>query len=196
MYHRMRVRLPWYVGTWGFRDFFTTTAEHHVWVDGSYSFHLVKVNSTAQREIMDAAAVWVGLMSDQDPYNFVVTKTRDGAIQRIVVGISNQHYFDEYLLDKYGWISLYQPLKGQKGSPAMNAPEYTHPVRPRSYDAQIDNIELHTLNPREVRTPHAGDYFERSEHDVTLAPFPDYGVLTTLKSITSHYRLHAWWSKS
>lgn len=121
-------------------------------------------------------------MNDPDPYNFAVAKTRDRTMQRSILGKSGEHYLDEYLLDKYGWIGLYQPLKGQRGSPALVAIESTHSVRPRLYDGHVDNIELHMLNPREVRNLSTGDYFELHYLLVTSPETDNYDWID--KSIT------------
>lgn len=153
-------KIIWYIGTWGFRDYFNTTAEHFVWVHQNYTFHLVNVDMIVLNDIQDVGAVWVELMNDRDVYSQVVSKTHDGIIQRNIVGSSGEHFLDEYTLDEECWISLQDPLKGQLGSPALIMLDSSHFVRPRWYDGiGIDNIELHLLNPRQTRTLHKGDKF-------------------------------------
>lgn len=166
-------KLICYKGEWAFRDLFASGAEHYVWVKGETVFHYVKAQLTVLKDISDVGAVWVELMNDADVYSNIATKTEGGVIERAATGTTNQHYLDNYTLGRYGWVAIYGPMRGQKGSAALVAIEASDPVHPRSFDGHVDNIELHMLDPRKTTTLPTGRTF-----------YLDYLLLVSTKSNT------------
>lgn len=152
-------RIIQYRGEWAFRDLFTSAAEHHIWVRGKTVFHYVQTDLTVLKEIPNVGAVWVELMNDADTYGTIAVKTQTQIIERKATGTTDQHYLDENTLDEAGWITIYGPRGGQQGSAALVVMNASDPVHPRSYDGHVDNIELHMLDPRQVRTLPAGQSF-------------------------------------
>jgi hypothetical protein len=161
-----------YEGTWRFRDYFTTKARHSVWSDQEYVYHLVRARLDIMTSIDDVGAVWVELMNDGDAYTYVITKTKSGLIRRGAPGRTKKHYLDEYLLDNGGWIAMYGARKGQSGSPALVLLTASQPVRPRQWDCNTDNIELHLLDPKLARNLNPGAPLEL-EYMLIISPDPD-----------------------
>ncbi len=161
-----------YRGEWAFRDLFTSDAEHHIWVSGETVFHHVKANLTVLKEITSVGAVWVELMNDADAYTSIAAKTTGGIVERSAEGATDEHYLDEYELSRHGWIATYGPTLGQRGSAALVVLDASDSVRPRSYDSNVDNIELHMLDPRQQRTLPAG-YSFHMEYLVLVSPEAD-----------------------
>jgi len=150
-----------YVGSWGFRDYFITTAVHYFWVDDDILYRYVKTNLTVLRDIPDpVGAIWVELMNDPEYYRTAVTKTREGIILYDMIGVTG-HALKEYTLDPYGWIALIDPAFDEvRGSPALVLIRATGEVHPTICNCpNVDNIELHLLGYEE-RMLKKGEYFE------------------------------------
>jgi hypothetical protein len=150
-----------YVGSWGFRDYFITTAVHYFWVDNDTLYRYVKTNLTVLRDIPDpVGAIWVELMNDPEYYRTAVTKTRDGIMLYDMRGVTG-HALKEYTLDPYGWIALINPaLDEVRGSPALVLIRATGEVHPTVCNCpNVDTIELHLLG-NEEKMLKKGDYFE------------------------------------
>ena len=139
-----------YEGTWNFRNLFTTTAHHWVWVDGSNEYHRVQVSLNVLNPINDVKAIWTEFFNVADAYQTVTVKTRDNGIQTAnITGTTNDHHFGQYTLGRDDWIAMSNPLIGQADSVARvllssqsdlrNGDEVT----PIWADfSQFDNIEL------------------------------------------------------
>lgn len=148
-----------YRGTWQFRDYFTSEAEHLVWVRGGTVFHHVRASLKVLRDIPKVTAVWVELMNDADAYRTAAAKTTRGVVEQPLTGTSNMHYMDGLRLQERGWIAVYGPRKNQNASAALVPLGSSHAVRPRVNDSHCDNIELHLLDPRRSRALPKGRSF-------------------------------------
>jgi len=160
-----------YEGAWGFRNLFTTTAHHWVWVEGDYHFHRVAVAMDVINDITDCRAVWTEFLTLNDTgsaYALLSTKTKDNGIQtRDVTGTSNTHHLFEYDLDPDGgWLAFLTPLHNQAGSVArvffggsstMESPHFTKPVWADM--AAFDNLEFHVFRSFPGITVPAGTQF-------------------------------------
>lgn len=87
-------------------------------------------------------------------------------------GRTNKHYWDGEVLGKHGWIAIYGPRERQEASAALVALEASHPVRPRFFDAHVDTIELHILDPRRPRALGEGRVFHL-EYLLLVSPETD-----------------------
>lgn len=140
-----------YEGTWSFRDLFTTTAHHWVWVEGNDHYHRVQVSLDVLSPVDSAYAIWTELFNSTDAYGTVTASTRDDGIQtRSTLGTTNRHYLAEYELGRDNWIAFTNPQDGQAGSVArvllssqsdIRTDDEVNPVW-ADYSA-FDNIELH-----------------------------------------------------
>jgi hypothetical protein len=140
-----------YEGTWTFRDLFTTTAKHWVWVEGNDEYHRVQTTLEVLKPIDDVNAIWTEWFNVTDAYSTVTVQTRDDGVQtRSALGTTNQHFLGEYALGKDDWIALTDPQIGQKGSVARVLLSSSSDLRsddevtPIFADTTLfDNIELH-----------------------------------------------------
>ncbi len=153
-----------YIGTWGFRDYFITTAVHYFWVKNNVLYRYVKTNLTVINDIPDpVGAIWIELMNNPDYYRIAIAKTREGMISYNMTGVTG-HALKEYTLDPYDWIALIDPVFNEvKGSPALVLINASSKVHPAVYNGpNVDNIELHLLGANEERMLKKGDHFELS----------------------------------
>lgn len=156
-----RGKIIWYNGSWGFRDYFTTTAEHFVWIRNEYSYHLVDVGLQVLKDLDDIDAIWVELMNDNDPYSKIFCKTSQGLLEGNCDSNTGTHEWGSHTLNEEGWITFINPLKFQKGIPAFVLLQSSHEVHPVWYDSGtvIENIELHIIPPRESLSVNNGDTY-------------------------------------
>ena len=148
-----------YRGAWKFRDYFITKAEHSIWIRQETVCHWVRTDLTVLQDIPRAGAVWVEFMNDAGAYSTIAVKTAHKVIELLATGRTDTHHLDGEVLGKNGWIAIYGPRNGQDSSAALVALEGSHPVRPRFFDAHVDTIELHMLDPRTTRTLRKGHVF-------------------------------------
>ena len=140
-----------YEGTWTFRDLFTTTAKHWVWVEGNDHYHRVQTSLEVLKPIDDVHAIWTEWFNVADAYSTVTVQTRDDGLQtRSALGTTNQHFLGEYELGKDDWIAFTNPQIGQSGSVARVLLSSRSDIRsddevtPILADTTLfDNIELH-----------------------------------------------------
>lgn len=149
-----------YKGKWRFRNLFETEASHKFWADENYVFHAVEADMEMKSDINDVAAVWIELMNKSGSYKKIATKHRTGIKEMEISGKTNKHYLDELELDNGGWVAIYGAAENQQGSAALVLMESSSSVKPRWFDGEnIDNIELHLLDPRATRMLKAGQKF-------------------------------------
>ncbi|MCC6003744.1 MAG: DUF4200 domain-containing protein [Thermofilum sp.] len=151
-----------YSGSWGFRDYFVTTAIHYIWADGEYLYRYVKTDLAVLRNIPDpVGAIWVALANDPDYYADAVANTCQGLVSYNMRGLTG-HALREYALCSFGWIALVNPLNSEvKGSPALVLVWSSSTAHPTVYSgANVDNIEIHLLGRDEARTLTKGEHFE------------------------------------
>lgn len=145
-----------YGGTWKFRDLYTTSAEHRVWVKDNYVFHLVDLELRILNIISFVGAAYVEFMVEGDSYGFATAKTRDGLMTcdlinepteryRELLGPLGRIYFTSHPLENDGWISIYEPKKGQEGSAAFVLLDHSRTAYPAAASSHIDYIQLHLL---------------------------------------------------
>jgi hypothetical protein len=140
-----------YEGTWTFRNLFTTTAHHWVWVDGEDHYHRVQVSMDVLSTINNVKAIWTEWFNVADAYGTVTAQTRDDGIQTLsALGTTNQHLLGEYELGRDDWLAMTDPQIGQDGSVARVLLSSTSDIRsgdevtPIFADTTLfDNIELH-----------------------------------------------------
>ena len=88
-----------YEGTWTFRNLFTTTAHHWVWVEGNDEYHRVQVSLDVLNPIHDVKSIWTEFFNSPDAYATVTASTRDDGIQTTsILGTTNQHHLGEFEL--------------------------------------------------------------------------------------------------
>jgi len=157
-----RGKIVVYSGSWGFRDYFVTTAVHYIWADSEYLYRYVKTNLTVLRDVPDPiGAIWIALANDPDYYAEAVANTCQGLVSYDMRGVTG-HALREHALCSFGWIALVNPLdSGVKGSPALVLVWSSSTAYPTVYSgANVDNIEIHLLEKDKVRTLRRGDRFE------------------------------------
>lgn len=153
-----------YEGTWTFRDLFTTTARHWVWVEGHDHYHRVQVSLDVLKPIDNVRGIWSEWFNVADAYGTVTAQTRDDGIQsQSALGTTNEHLLGEYELGRDDWLAFTDPRIGQSGSVARVLLSSTSDIRSDDEVTPIladttnfDNIELQihrqfptgpTLNP-------------------------------------------------
>jgi hypothetical protein len=153
-----------YQGTWTFRNLFTTTARHWVWVEGDDHYHRVQVSLDVLSPINDVRGIWTEWFNVADAWGTVTVQTRDDGIQsQSALGTTNQHHLGQYEMGRDDWLAFTDPQIGQQGSVARVLLSSTSDIRtddevtPVLADTTLfDNIELHihrqvptgvTLNP-------------------------------------------------
>jgi hypothetical protein len=157
-----RGKIVVYHGSWGFRDYFVTTAVHYIWADSEYLYRYVKTNLTVLRDVPDPiGAIWIALANEPDYYAEAVANTCEGLVSYDMRGVTG-HALREYALCSYGWIALINPLSSEvRGSPALVLVWSSSTAHPTVYSgANVDNIEIHLLKKDEVRTLRRGEHFE------------------------------------
>lgn len=108
-----------YEGTWTFRNLFTTTAHHWVWVEGNDHYHRVQVSLDVLNPISDVKSVWTEFFNSPDAWGTVTASTRDDGLQtRSTLGTTNQHHLGQYELGRDDWLAFTNPQDGQAGSVA------------------------------------------------------------------------------
>lgn len=140
-----------YEGTWTFRDLFTTTAHHWVWVEGNDHYHRVQVSLDVLSPINDVRAIWTEWFNVADAWGTVTAQTRDdGTVSQSALGTTNQHLLGQYDLGRDDWLAFTDPQIGQQGSVARVLLSSTSDIRtddevtPVLADTTLfDNIELH-----------------------------------------------------
>lgn len=140
-----------YVETWSFRDLFTTTAHHWIWVEGQDHYHRVRVNLKVTSPIDNVRAIWTELLNFPDAYSTVAVNTKDQGLQTgSTLGSSNQHHFGQFALGRDEWLAFTDPQDGQSGSVTRVLLSSHSDIRANDevtplwadFDA-FDNIELH-----------------------------------------------------
>lgn len=139
-----------YQGTWTFRNLFTTTAHHWVWVEGNDQYHRVQVSLDVLNPINDVKSIWTELFNATDAYGTVTASTRDDGLQtRSTLGTTNQHHLGQYELGRDDWLAFTNPQDEQAGSVARVLLSSTSDIRADDEVTPIwadyslfDNIEL------------------------------------------------------
>jgi hypothetical protein len=152
-----------YQGTWTFRNLFTTTATHWLWVEGNNEYHRVQVSMDVTSKINNVQAVWTELFGNPDVYHTITTKTRSNGIVSMTNTLgTNQHFLSQYDLARNDWLAWTDPTGGQKGSIARVELSNSSSLNPNNFvtpiwaDFQTSTISSFTSSAARVRHSRSG----------------------------------------
>jgi hypothetical protein len=151
---------------WRFLDYFTVDENHMVWFDQATTtqVHRITTELNFLRDVPEVTTTWVEFMTPANNYSTIAGKMTNGVVKtENILGGTNQveHLWDGEILDTNGWIAVYDSVSNQLSCAAMVPLSVSGGMaRPRINNGlQVDNIEIHLLDPTENETFSAGYSF-------------------------------------